>query len=102
MWESAADTASVQIYDLAILSAWENHTPAEGIAALIIDQAHVEKPIERPAESGEMATKISAMRITDAQFLDTSGITQSTLLQILCRFRMPVQLQLVESMRVFQ
>jgi hypothetical protein len=87
---------------LAIQPAGKNHTPAEGIAALIVDQADSEKLIERTAEWREMATKVSARRIPDAQFFDATGITQSTLLQILCRFRVALQLQLVETMCVFQ
>ena len=49
-----------------------------------------------------MAAQVSAGSISDTQFLDTAGITQPALLQIPNRFRISVQLHLVEGMRVFQ
>jgi len=61
-----------------------------------------EKPIERAAEGSQMAIQVSAVGITDAQFLDAAGVTQSTLFQVLCRFRVSMQLQLVESKRLSQ
>ena len=50
MRESAADTASVQIHDLAVFSAGKNHAPAEGIPSLFIDQTDFAELIERAAD----------------------------------------------------
>ena len=66
MGKSSSDTTSVQIDDLAILPARKDYTPAEGVAAMVIDQTHFEKPIERTAEGREMATEVSAMGIPNA------------------------------------
>lgn len=74
MREGIADTASVQIYDLAVLTAWKSHAPAEGIPALFIDQTDFAELIERASKGGQMASQVSARSITDAQFLDAAGI----------------------------
>ncbi len=100
--KSSSDTPSIQVDNLTVLPAWENHTPAKGIAALVVDQTNVEQQLQRIAESGQVATEVSAGSVTDAQLLDGGGIVQSTLLQIPCPFRIALQLQLVESNRLLQ
>src|SRR5690348_15883500 len=100
--ESRADAAAVEIHDLAVLAAGEDHPPAEGVAALLIDQTGVEQQIERIALGGEMASQISAASVADAQFFDDGGVAQSSLFQIANRFRMLVELHLEESGRFFQ
>ena len=80
MWERAADTASVQIYDLAILSAWENHTPAEGIAALMVDQARAQQQLKRVPKIGQMPVKTTTGSIAKAQFGNQVRIVQASLL----------------------
>ena len=75
---------------------------AEGIAALAADQAAVEQQIERIAQGGEMPPQVSAGSITDAHLLDQGGIMQTALLQIADRFRMAVELELIEGGRFLQ
>ena len=71
--KAVADTAAIEIDDLALLAAGEDHSPAEGVAALVVDQADVEQQIERIAWVGEMTSQISAGSVADAQFLDEVG-----------------------------
>ena len=66
------------------------------------DQAAVEQQIERVAQGGEMAPQVSAGSITDAHLLDQGGIVQTALLQIADRFRMAVELELIEGGRLLQ
>ena len=49
-----------------------------------------------------MAPQVSAGSITDAEFFDDGGIVQSALLQIADRFRMAVELELIEGGRLLQ
>ena len=87
---------------MAVLPARKDHTPAEGIAALPIDEARVAQPIERIALGDQMAPQVSAGSIADAEFFEEGGVVQSALLEIVDRFRMPVELELVEGRRLFQ
>ena len=54
VWEGGADTATVKVDNLILLTAREDHAPAEGIAALAVDQAGPQERIERIAERGQM------------------------------------------------
>ena len=69
---------------------------------MVIDQADLQQQIERIAPSGEMPPQVPAGSITDAEFLDQGGIAQSAVLQIACRFRMAVELELIEGGRLLQ
>ena len=42
--ESGSDTAAIQVDDLAVLTTGKDHTPAKGVAALVVDQPYVEQP----------------------------------------------------------
>ena len=95
--KSGADTAAIQVDDPAALTAGEDDTPAEGVAAVAVDQAGVEQQIERIAQGSEMVPQVSAGRIADAEFFDEGGIVQSTVFQISGRFRMAVELKLIEG-----
>jgi len=56
VWERGPDTATVKIDDLAIgLATGEDHPPAEGVAALRGDQAHLTQLIERIAQARKVA-----------------------------------------------
>src|SRR5215469_5906389 len=101
MRKSRTDTTTIQV-DLALFATREDHPTAEGIVALLVDQARVEDPVEAVALSGEMTMEVAARRIADAQFFDDGGMTESTLLQILYGFGMSVQLQPIEDGRGFQ
>jgi len=86
MRKSRTDTTTIQVDDLAVFATGEDHPTAEGIVALLVDQARVEDPVEAVALSGEMTMEVAARRIADAQFFDDGGMTESTLLQILYGF----------------
>ena len=49
-----------------------------------------------------MPPQVSAGSITDAEFLDQVGIVHSAVLQVADRFRMAVELELIESGRLLQ
>ena len=95
--EGGANAAAVQVDDLAVPAAGEDHTAAETIMALTIDQPGLEQPIEAIAQSRQMTMQVSTGRVADAQLFDQGGIAQPALFQILHRLPMPVQLQLVEA-----
>ena len=69
---------------------------------MAVDQAGVEQQIEWIAQAGEMAPQVSAGSITDAEFFDQGGIVQSALFQISGRFRMTMELKLIEGERLLQ
>ena len=50
----SADTAPVEIDDLVVLPAGEDDPPAEGVAALTVDQTRIEQEIEGMAPSSQM------------------------------------------------
>jgi len=49
-----------------------------------------------------MPPQVSAGSISEAQFFNEGRMTQSTLLEILHRFRMTVEFELIESGRLLQ
>lgn len=69
---------------------------------MAVDQASVEEQVERIAKVSEMTPQISAGSITNAEFLDQSGIEQTPLLQIAHRFRMAMELELVKRSRLLR
>ena len=69
---------------------------------MAVDQPGVEQQIDWIAPASEVAPQVSARRIPDAEFFDDGGIVQSTILQISGRFRMAVELKLIEGERLFQ
>jgi hypothetical protein len=97
MRKSCSNTAAIEVHDLAMLAAWEDHTPAESVAALVINEASVEQQIERIALGREMTPQVPAGSIANADFFEERGIPQSTLCKILHCFRMPVELQLIKG-----
>ena len=101
MGEGAADTAAVEIDDVAVLPAGKDHTAAEGVAALRIDEAGGEQQIERIVLA-KMAAQVSAGSIANAQFFHEGGLAQPALLEVVDRFGMAVELELVEGGRCFQ
>jgi hypothetical protein len=64
-----ADAAAVEVDYLAALAAGEDDSPAEGIAAVAIDQADLQQLIERTAPSCEMTPQVSAGSIDGAVIL---------------------------------
>ena len=102
MRKGRANAAAVEVHHAAMLAAGEDHAPAEGVVAPMVDQAGFEQHIERIVLGSEMTMYISAGSIADAQFLEERRIAQATLLEIARRFRMAVQLQLIEGHGFFQ
>src|ERR1035441_10609050 len=102
MREGGANTATVQVDNPASLMAREDDAPAEGVAAVPVDQAGVEQQIEWISPAGEMAPQVSSGRIADLEVFDDAGIVQSTGFQISDRFRMTMELKLIEGERLFQ
>ena len=97
MWEGAADAAPVEIDNPALLSQGENQAPAKRIAALIADQPRAQQQIKGIAESGQLPPEITAGSIAEFHVFNQPGITDSSLPQILGRFRMTVKLRLVKA-----
>ena len=97
MWEGAADAAPVEIDNPALLSQGENQAPAKRIAALIADQSRAQQQIKGIAESGQLPPEITAGSIAEFHVFKQPGITDSSLPQILGRFRMTVKLRLVKA-----
>jgi hypothetical protein len=54
MWESRANTPAIEIHDLGMLAAREDDSPAEGVAAMMVDKAGVEQQFERMTLGGEV------------------------------------------------
>ena len=91
MGEGGSGAAAVQVDDASALAAGENDAPVEGVAALCVEQAETLQEIPRIALSGEMPG------IADAQLFDQGGIVQSSLLQIVQRLRVAIELLLIKS-----
>ena len=63
------------------------------------NHAGVEQSIQRIALGCQMTAQISGGSIADAQFFDEGGIAQPALVEIVDRFGMPVELELVGGSR---
>jgi hypothetical protein len=72
-------------------------SPAERIPALVVDQPRLPQQIERIAQASQMSPQIAARSIAEAQFLYQVRILQTSILQILDRFGMAVELHLVKG-----
>ena len=66
MGEGGADTAAIEVDDVALLAAREDHATAESVAALRVDQTGVEQPVEPVAVGHEVMTQVAARCIADA------------------------------------
>ena len=97
MGKRRPDSAAIKVDDLALLTAGENDSPAEGVTAVTIEQAGVKQQIEGIAQCREMASQISAGSITNAEFFDQGGIVQSAVGHIASGFRMVMELELVKG-----
>ena len=101
MREGGTNTAAVQVDNPASVTAGEDDAPAKSVASLPVDQAGVEQQIEWISPAGEVAPQVSAGRIPDTEVFDDCGIVQSTVFQISGRFRMTMELKLIEGERLF-
>jgi hypothetical protein len=68
--ENGSDTAAVEVDDVSALAAREDDAPAEGIAALWVEQTETLQEIARIAPSREMSAQAPAGGITDPPFFD--------------------------------
>ena len=66
MGEGGADTAAIEVDDVALLTARKDHATAKSVAALGVDQSGVEQPIKPIAVGHEVMPQIATGRIADA------------------------------------
>jgi hypothetical protein len=97
MSEGRADTATVEVDDVFVLSQGEDDALKESIRALRVDQASSSQQIEGIALCREMTAQTPAGCIADPELLDQGRIIKSTLNEIVQRLRVVIQLLLIES-----
>src|SRR5208337_2726027 len=97
MGESSADTAAVQVDDVAVPAAGEDDALVEGVVALGVDETGVPQQIEGIALGKEVTPQAPAGGITDLQLPDQGRVVQSALFQILTCLRVVIELPLIES-----
>ena len=85
MGEGIANTAAIQVDDVILLAAGENHAVAKSIGALRTNQARFEQLLQGVAEGLQVRAQVAAMGIADAEFLDEPRIMHSALNEILER-----------------
>src|SRR5215469_3471177 len=100
MGEGTANAATIQVDDVILLAAGENHAVAKSIEALRTHQARFEQPFQGIAEGLQVRAQVAATGIANTEFLDESGIVHSALREILNAFRITVEFQLIEGGRV--
>src|ERR1700680_615727 len=97
MGEGGADTAAIEINYAALQVAREDDAPAKGVAALGVNQPRAQQQIQRITEIGQMTPQIATGRIAEAQFRNSVRIFETSLLQILRRFGVALQLDLAKT-----
>ena len=97
MGEGGADTAAIEIDHAALLVAREDDAPAKGVSALRVNQPRAQQQIQRITEIGQMTPQVATGSIAEAQFGDQVRILEASLLQILGRFGVALQLHLVKN-----
>jgi hypothetical protein len=90
MREGIANTAAIQVDDVILLAAGENHAAAKSIGSLRTNQARFKQPFQGVAEGLQVRAQVAAARIADAEFLDDPRIVHSALSEILNAFRITV------------
>jgi len=89
--EGGADTATRDTHYAALLVKRKDDSPAEGIPALVVDQACPQHQVKGIAAIGQMTPQIAAGSIAQAQFLNQVRISQTSTLQILNRLGITVE-----------
>ena len=97
MREGSADTAAVQVDDVAVPAAGEDDALEEGVVAFAVREAGALQQIERIALSEEVTPQVPARGITDLQLPDHGGVVHSALFQIPPCLRVAIELLLIES-----
>jgi len=105
MRKGSSDAAALdlEIHDVAVLAARENHALAEGVAALMVDQTGVEQtdPTNNLGRRDDAAGfRRGAYPMPNSSI--RAGSRSPRLCEVLHRFRMPVELELIEGRRFFQ
>ena len=90
-------TAAIQVNDVTLFAAGEQDAAPEAVVALPADQPGSAQRLEGIADGRQMAVQIPTRSVADAQFFHQDGVAQSAPEQILKRFRMTVELQLVKG-----
>jgi heme/copper-type cytochrome/quinol oxidase subunit 2 len=86
MREGIANAAAIQVDDVILLAAGENHAVAKSIGALGANQARIEQPFQGVGEGLQVRAQVAAAGIADAEFLDDPRIVHSALREILNAF----------------
>ena len=97
MREGIANAAAIQVDDVILLAAGENHAAAKSIGSLRTNQARFKQPFQGVAEGLQVRTQVATAGIADAEFLDEPRIVHSALREILNAFRITVQFKLIEA-----
>ena len=100
MREGIANAAAIQVHDVILLAAGENHAVTKSIEALRAHQPRFEQPFQGIAEGLQVRAQVAATGIANTEFLDEPGIVHSALREILNAFRITVEFQLIEGGRV--
>jgi hypothetical protein len=95
--ESTADTTAIQVDDVTLFAAREQDAAPEAVATLWADQPGAPQRLEGIAEGRQMAVLTPAGGVADGSFFQEGGVAQSAPLEILNRFPMTVELQLVKG-----
>ena len=96
MREGGADTAAIEVHNLRVLAAGENNTPAEGIAALKVDETGALQRLQGITLIGETTPQIAAGGVADAEFFNQSKLVHSTPFEIPQRLRVVWELLLIK------
>src|SRR5215472_2065900 len=100
MGKGIANTAAIQVDDVILLAARENHAAAKSVGTVRTNQARFEQPLQGIAEGLQVRAQIAATGISDAEFFDEPRIVHPALSEILNAFRIAVQFQLIEGGRM--
>ena len=90
MGEGTANAAAVQVDDVILLAAGEDHAPAKRICALRINQACFKHPFQRVAEALQVSAQIAAASLANPEFCDELGIMHAAPGQVIHAFAMAV------------
>src|ERR1700677_3022579 len=102
MGEGRAGAAAVKVDDALALTQREDDALIKSIRALCVDKTGCAQKFEGITLRCEMTTQISAGRIADAQFSNQGRMVNSEIPEKAARLRIPIQLVLIESGRLFE
>jgi hypothetical protein len=94
---SRSDTAAIEIHGPSLVAAGEHDAAAECVAALSTDQPGFDQHRQRVAEAGKVSSQVSAGGVANTQPLNEIRIAQASLVQILDRLAVAMELELVKG-----